>query len=167
MKLSIRTRSLALAVAAGGLLTMPLALPASALASSVTCKVVTSGKITPKGPAASKFSKCTPAPFTAGTGVTPKTPPPGAKKGQLVLKITWAGGKGTTTVALSIATQASKGKCAAGTTRVKGTGKVLSATGAATAKTKKNEPASAMTCVYASGPNLGKSSLEPNTTFKV
>jgi hypothetical protein len=90
-----------------------------------------------------------------------------ALKGKVVATITWNGGKGTTKSSYIVA-NASKGKCPAGTSRIKVTGKVLSATGVAKSITKLNEPIMASICaVTKSGPNLGKSTLEPGTKFKL
>ena len=166
MKLSTRSRGAALAVASLALLAVPFATPASALTSSVAC--AKEGSTLKNGKATSTFSQCTPAALSAGgTGVSPKTPPPGTKKGQIALTITWKGGKGTTTVAFGFTTLATRGKCQTGTSRLKATGTVKSATGAAAKITKKGEPVSASVCVYTSGAKLGQSNVEPGTKFKL
>jgi len=164
MKLSVRTRGIALVAASAALFAVPFAAPASALTSSVAC--AKEGSSLKSGKAVSTFATCTPASLAlGGTGVSPKTPPPGTKKGQVALVITWKGGKGTTTMAFAFAVQAKLGKCKVGTTRVFITGSVKSATGAAAKITKKGEPVSASSCVYATGPKVGQSSLEAGTKF--
>ena len=166
MKLSIRGRGLALVVASAAILAMPFAAPASALTSSVACSKESS--TLKNGKATSTFSGCTPAALKlGGTGVSPKTPPPGTKKGQIALTITWNGGKGKTTVAFGFTTQKTRGKCQAGTSRLAAKGSVKSATGAVASITKKNEPVTASVCVYTSGPKLGQSNVEPGTKFKL
>jgi hypothetical protein len=155
-----------MAVASAALLAVPFATPASALTSSVAC--AKEGSALKNGKATSTFSVCTPVALQAGgTGVSPKTPPPGTKKGQVALKITWKGGKGTTTMVFAFTVQKKLGKCKPGTTRVFIKGTVKSATGAAAKITKTNEPVTASSCVYASGPKVGQSSLEPGTKFKL
>ena len=122
MKLSMRTGALVAGLAMAIGVTVPLALPAgAALTSHVTCASVTSGKLTPAG-AKSTFAKCTPATLKGGTGTTTKTPPPGTKKGQVGFKVTWSGGKGSTTAAIAFTTQKTRGKCPAGYARSGGEG---------------------------------------------
>ena len=150
--------------ASAALLAVPFAAPASALTSSVSCK--TEGSSLKGGKAISTFAGCTTA-LKGGTGLSPKTPPAGTKKGQLSLVITWNGGTGKTTVAFGFATQTKPLKCKGGSSRVLVSGKVLSATGAAKAITKAGEPVTATSCVYASGPKVGQSYVYPGTTFKL
>ena len=169
MKVAVRTRYIALAIAAGTLITAPLAMPASAAAlkPSVTCAKESSPPVK-GGTSKSTFATCTPVALKAGgTGVTLKTPPAGSQKGQIGLKITWNGGKGTTTMAIAFAVQTKPGKCKAGTTHITATGKVTAATGAAATITKTGEPVTASTCVITKGATSGQSSLEPGTTFKL
>jgi|tagenome__1003787_1003787.scaffolds.fasta_scaffold20828785_3 hypothetical protein len=167
MKTRNRVGAFAFALATGAALFVPFASPASAaLTSHVTCAKVTSGKITAAG-AKSTFASCTPATLKSGTGTTTKTPPPGTKKGQVGFKITWSGGKGTTTAAIAFTTQKTRGKCPAGYARLAVKGTVKVATGAAKAITKVGEPVTASQCVLTSGPNAGKSQLEPGTKFKL
>ena len=149
--------------ASAALLAVPFAAPASALTSSVSCK--TEGSSLKGGKAISTFAGCTKV--IGGTGLSPKTPPAGTKKGQLSLVITWNKGKGKTTVAFGFATQTKPLKCKGGSSRVLVSGKVLSATGAAKAITKAGEPVTATSCVYASGPKVGQSYVYPGTTFKL
>ena len=167
MKLSMRTGALVAGLAMALGVTVPLALPAgAALTSHVTCASVTSGKLTPAG-AKSTFAKCTPATLKGGTGTTTKTPPPGTKKGQVGFKVTWSGGKGSTTAAITFTTQKTRGKCPAGYARLAVKGTVKATTGAAKAITKVGEPVTASQCVLTSGANAGKSMLEPGTKFKL
>ena len=63
-----------------------------------------------------------------GTGTFTST---GAPKGTLNITIKWAASKGSTKVNIAFANQATKGKCAAGSKRVKVTGKVTGGSGAA------------------------------------
>jgi hypothetical protein len=168
MKTSTRVSAIALALATGAALFVPFAAPASAAGiSHVSCAKVTSGTLK-SGNVKSTFASCTPTALKGGTGSTTKSPPPGSKKGQVGFKVTWSGGKGTTTAAISFAVQKTTGKCpAAYTTRIKATGTVKAATGAAKAITKVGEPVTASQCVIASGPNAGKSTIEPGTKFKL
>jgi hypothetical protein len=169
MKVSIH-KSIVVAVAAGALLTVPFALPVSALSSSVVCAKVTSAKLTPKGAAASVFASCTPTALKAGgTGATTKTPPKGSVKGSVGFKITWKSGKGTTTAAVQFKQNPAIGKCpkTGGYKRLTVKGSVKAATGAAKAITKVGEPVTASQCVVVAGGNAGKSMLEPGTKFKL
>jgi hypothetical protein len=148
-------------------LLVPFAAPASAAGTShVTCAKVTSGKLTKTGAAASVFASCTPAALKSGKGSTTKTPPKGSTKGQVGFKVTWDGGKGTTTAAISF-NKTTQGKCPSGYTRLAVKGTVKAATGAAKAITKVGEPVTASQCVVGSGANAGKSMLEPGTKFKL
>jgi hypothetical protein len=170
MKLSIRGKGLALAVASAALVAVPFITPAEAATSSVTCAKVTSAKLTPKGAAASVFASCTPAALKAGgKGATTKTPPPGSASGSVGFKITWNGGKGTTTAAVKFKQNPTIGKCpkSGGYKRLTVKGTVKAATGAAKTITKLNEPVTASQCVVVSGANAGKSMLEPGTKFKL
>jgi hypothetical protein len=159
----------AFALATGAALLVPFAAPASAAGTShVTCASVTSGKLTKAGAAASIFKSCTPAALKSGKGSTTKTPPKGSTSGQVGFKVTWDGGKGTTTAAISFKKNpAGKGKCASGYTRLTVKGTVKASTGAAKTITKVGEPVTASQCVIGSGPNAGKSTLEPGTKFKL
>jgi len=171
MKFSVRTRALVLAVTAGAMLTAPLALPASALlASTVTCAKVNSGVVKNGGAAASTFATCTPAALKlGGTGSTTKTPPAGSSSGSVGFKITWKGGKGTTTAAIKFAVQKTLGKCpaAGGYKRLSVSGSVKVATGAAASITKVGQAVTASQCVIISGAKAGTSMLEPGTKFKL
>ena len=164
MKVSVRGRSIVIAVAAASLLAVPFAAPASA-ASSASCKTVTTalkaGKIT------AAFTKCSPAGLSAGGGATFTNPPKGTTKGTLKLTLTWKGGKGTTLALVSFKAAAGLGKCPKGDTREAVTGKVTGGTGAAAAIIKKNEAVTSSTCAVTTGPKLGSSILEPGTVFKI
>ena len=164
MNVSVRGGALALAVATASLLVVPLAGPASA-AQSGSCKTVTTalkaGKIT------ATFTKCTPASLSAGGSATFTNPPTGTTKGTLKLTLTWTGGKGTTTTTIKYAPAATKGKCAAGTSRVTVTGSVTGGTGAAATIIKKGEPLTISICAVTSGTKIGNASLEPGTKFKL
>jgi hypothetical protein len=163
MKVSARVRTLVLVAAAGSLLAVPFATPASA-AASASCKTVTTtlkaGKIS------ATFTKCTPASLSAGGSATFTNPPKGTTKGTLKLTLTWKGGKGTT-IALVNFKPTTIGKCPKGQTREAVTGKVTGGTGAAALLIKKNEPVTSSTCAVTSGPKLGSSTLEPGTLFKL
>ncbi len=167
MKTRTRVGAMAFALATGAALLVPFASPASAaLTSHVVCSK--EGSTLKNGKATSTFSGCTPAALKAGgTGVSPKTPPPGTKKGQIALTITWKGGMGTTTVAFGFTTQKTLGKCQTGTSRLAAKGTVKSATGKVAKITLKGEPVTASVCVYTTGAKLGQSNVEPGTTFKL
>ncbi len=160
-------RSIAVVVVAGGMLASPLALPASAaLTPSVACAKLTTKLV--GSTATSVLTGCTPAALKAGgTAVTLKTPPPGSKKGQLGSKITWKGGKGTTTSAATFTVEKNRGNCPAGTTRILSSGSVKSVTGAAKQVIKVGEPVTATVCAYVSGPKAGQTSLAPGTKYKL
>ena len=159
----------ATAIAATGL-SLPLAQSAGAAAvAHVTCAKVTSPPLK-NGAASSTFATCTPAALkVGGTGATTKTPPPGSQQGQVGFKITWKGGKGTTTAAITFKVQPTLGKCpkTGGYKRLSVKGSVKSATGAAAKITLKGEPVTASQCVVTSGASAGKSTLEPGTKFKL
>ncbi len=166
MKMSKRVGAVVAAGAVGIVgLVVPIAQPASALTSSVACAKVSSppykgGKIT------STFASCTPAALKAGGVSTVAVAKTGPAKGKLVATIVWKNGKGTTKSSYLVANNGT-GKCPSGTKRIKVTGKVLSATGAAKSITKVGEPVLGSVCSYTSGPNLGKTTIEPGTKFKL
>jgi hypothetical protein len=107
------------------------------------------------------LSNCTPLAATGGKG-TGSFSTTGAPSGTLNIAIKWAGGKGTTKTNIKFANQASKGKCAAGSVRVKVTGKVTGATGAAAKTFKVGQPVNGSVCNH---PTKGFS-LEPGTALK-
>jgi hypothetical protein len=106
-------------------------------------------------------STCTPLAATGGKGVGTFNST-GAPSGTVNINIKWANGKGTTKTNIKFVTQASKGKCAAGTTsRLKITGKVTGGSGAALKTFKVNQPVNGSVCVSAKG-----YVLEPGTALK-
>ena len=129
------------------------------------------GKLTTKlvgTTATSTLSQCTPAGLSAGgVAVTLKTPPPGSQQGSLGSKITWKGGKGTTTTAAKFTLQKTRGTCPAGTTRILTKGSVKVVTGAAKKIIKVGEPVTATVCAYVSGPKKGQTMLAPGTKYKL
>ena len=166
MNRSLRARGIVLAATAALAVSVVLVEPASAaLTPHVTCaklSVPKSGSTTP-----STISSCTPTALKDGATSKFKQPPKGSQAGTLTGSFVWKGGKGTTVTLVSFKLLTAKGKCAAGQTRVKLTGKVTGGTGAAAKIVKKGEPVSASICSYVSGPKTGMSSLEPGTQYKM
>ncbi len=159
-------RGLAIAVAAGTVLAVPLAVPASAATQPASCSTVTTalkgGKIT------ATFSKCAPAALAAGGGASFTNPPKGTTKGTLKLTLTWKGGKGTTVALVNFkANPKGIGKCPKGDTREAVTGKVTGGTGTAAQTIKVGQLVTSSTCAVTTGPKLGSSTLEPGTQFKL
>jgi hypothetical protein len=107
------------------------------------------------------LSNCSPVAATGGKGTGAFTST-GAPAGTLNITIKWAAGKGTTKTNIKFANQASRGKCAAGATRVKVTGKVTGGTGAALKTFKVNQPVSGSVCNH---PTKGIT-LEPGSALK-
>ena len=169
MKTSIRASALVIAMAAGAGLVVPLATPASAaLKSSVACAKEASPPIaTSGGKLKSTLSVCTPAALSAG-GSSLTAVKPNQTKGTLTDTITWKNGKGTTVAIVKYA-PTTAGKCKAPyDQRVKITGNVKSATGAAAKITKAGEPLSAFICAISkAGPKQGATALEPGTKFNL
>jgi len=159
MKQSIGARGVALIVAAGMTLAVPLAMPSSAATSSVTCS-----KLTNPPP---NLTGCTPTALKAGATGVFGTPPAGSKAGSVKGTFTWRNGEGKTIVLLQFAFQKTGRKCPTATTRITVTGKVTSVSGAAAKIIKLNEPAAGSFCAYVSGPKKGQTTLEPGTTFKM
>jgi hypothetical protein len=170
VKTSIRAGALVIAIATGvGLVPLATGASAAAAVSHVLCGKVSSPPLK-GGTASSTFASCTPAALTlGGTGSTTKTPPPGSQSGTVGFKVTWKGGKGTTTAAIKFAVQKTLGKCPAtgGYKRLAVVGTVKVATGAAAAIAKVGEPVTASQCVIVSGAKAGQSMLEPGTKFKL
>ena len=107
------------------------------------------------------LSKCTPVAATGASGTGTFTSS-GAPSGTLNITIKWAAAKGTTKANLKFATQASKGKCPAGTTsRFKITGAVTGGTGVAFKTIKKGQPLAGSVCAGPKG-----YTLEPGTVQK-
>ena len=167
MRIPVRARAAAVAVAVGGLLVTSFAMPASAaLTPSVACGKLSATTV--KGKTTTQITQCTPAALKAGgVSVIAKTPPVGSKKGQLGLVITWNGGKGKTTMAAGFTVQKTPGNCPAGATRITSAGSVKSSTGAAKAIIKVGEPVTATVCSFLSGPKSGQNALAPGTKYKL
>jgi hypothetical protein len=149
-------------------LAVPLLTPApvsAALKPSVACGALTNKLV--GSTATSVLSKCTPAALSAGgSAVTLKTPPPGSQQGSLGTKITWKGGKGTTTTAAKFTVQKTRGACPTGTSRITvGPGTVKIVTGAAAKIIKVGEPVTATVCAFISGPKKGQVQLAPGTKY--
>ena len=166
MKVSVGFRTLSMVVAAGTLVAVPLAVPASAAAESASCSTVSTvlkaGKIT------ATFTKCTPTSLATGGTATFTNPPTGSTKGTLKLTLTWKGGKGTTLALVSFKAAANPGKCPKGDTLEAVTGTVSKGgTGAAAKLIKVGEKVTSSTCAVTTGPKLGSSTLEPGTLFKL
>jgi hypothetical protein len=107
------------------------------------------------------LSNCTPLAATGGKGTGTFTST-GAPAGTLNITIKWAAGKGTTKVNIKFANQATKGKCAAGSTRIKITGKVTGGSGTALKTFKPNQPVTGSVCSH---PTKGFS-IEPGSALK-
>jgi len=168
MKMSLKTGALVVGLTAGVGLVMPLAVPAGAtLKPSVACAKESSPPLA-NNKVKSSISQCTPAALAAGGTSVTKTVK-GQTKGTVTDVITWRGGKGTTTATIKYG-PTSKGKCKAPyDARVKITGSVKSATGAAAKITKKGEPVTAFICAITNlkSPKLGQTTIEPGTKFKL
>jgi hypothetical protein len=160
MKHSVRGRALVVVAATASLLALPLATSASAVTQPGACKTLKT-KSGSGGSIVATVSRCTPLAATGGSGTG--TFKAGQVSGKLNATIKWAKGKGTTKATVSLAPQATKGKCPAGTTRIKVTGKVTGGTGAAAKTFKKGQPATASICANA---KTGSASLEPGTSLK-
>jgi hypothetical protein len=163
MKVSVRGRALVTVAAAASLLAVPLAMPATAAlpqpgkCTKLATKTV-AGKIT------ATLTSCTPVAATGGKGTgTFTSAPPGAPSGTLNITIKWAASKGTTKANIKFANQTTRGKCAAGATRIKITGKVTGGTGVAFKTIKKGQPVTGSVC---SGPAPKGITLEPGTALK-
>jgi len=167
MKISIRARALVVAAASASLIAVPLAMPSSAaVAQPASCKAVVAKTVGSK--VTITVSKCLPLAATGGTGSGTTSAGTGALKGKTVNTIKWATNHGTTKTTVNFAPNpAGKGKCLAGGTRLKITGKVVSSTGLALKVIKAGQPVTASVCVYSTGANKGKTLIEPGTVFKM
>jgi hypothetical protein len=167
VKTSIRVGALAIALAAGSAVVVPLALPAAAATPSVSCAKESSPKLKAGQKLISTLATCTPAALAAG-GASSTAVKPGQTKGTVTDTIVWKGGKGTTVAVIKYA-GTTIGKCKAPyDTRVQITGTVSKSTGAAAAIVKKGEPVTALVCaVSKNAALLGQSTLEPGTKFKL
>ena len=160
MKVSVRARALVIAAASVSLVAVPLAMPASA-ATGAQCKKLTEKTV--KSTITFTVAQCTPVAATGGSGSGPVSgTKPGQTKGSVNVKVTWANHKGTTTANVSFGPAVGPGKCPAGTTRLKITGKVTGGSGTAVKTIKKGQPVSGSVCLAKSG----SASLEPGTVVK-
>jgi hypothetical protein len=162
-----------LTVAAGALLAVPLsspafpAVPTSTVACSKLSSSTTLNLVQATGTVSSSFLNCTPKGLAAG-GTSKVTVPVSKITGTLTTKITWKGGKGTTTVTEKFTSQKTIGKCPAGTkywTLITGTTK--GSTGAAAKIIKKGEKISGSICTKAPSPTKYVSTLMKGTKFKL
>ena len=158
MNISRRARALAVLAASASLVAVPLAVPAGAAQSAKCTKLATK---TVGTTITATVSNCTPTAATGGKG-TGTFKSSGKPNGSLNITIKWAAGKGTTKTNIKFANQASPGKCAAGATRVKVTGKVTGGTGAALKTFKVNQPVTGSVCNH---PTKGIT-LEPGSALK-
>ena len=168
MKVSTRATALVFAIATAAGLAVPLAAPASAaLKPSVSCsKLVSTTTIASgKGTVASSFLTCTPAALSLG-GSSTVTTDASKLAGKITSKITWKGGKGTTTATETFAPQkGGTGKCPAGTKYLtKVTGTTQASTGAAAKVIKAGEPINGLICTKLVGAKF-VSSLLAGTKF--
>ena len=172
MSMYKRSRGLALAIGGLALLAAPMAAPAGAapkpavacakLSASTTVNLAKS-----TGTVTSNFLTCTPKGLAAG-GSSKVTVPLSKLTGTLTTKITWKGGKGTTTVTEKFTTQKTIGACPKGTKyRSIITGSVKSSTGAAAKIIKKSEPITATVCTKATSSTKYTSALLKGTKFKL
>jgi len=106
-------------------------------------------------------SGCTPTSATGGKGSG--TFKAGQTSGSLAASLKWATNHGTTKASVKLSPQATRGKCPAGTTRIKVTGSVTGGTGAAGRLFKKGQPVSGSVCANTA---TGNASLEPGTALK-
>ncbi len=161
MKLSIRARAAVVVAASASLLTLPLAMPASAVSQPGACKKLTektvAGKIT------ATVSQCTPAAATGGSGRGPVSTKPGQTAGTVNIKFTWATHHGTTSATAHFSPNPTPGHCPAGTTRIKITGKITGGTGTVAKTIKSGQPVTGSVCVNAKS---GAVQIEPGTTIK-
>ena len=174
MRVSVRVRALAIGVAAGSLVAVPLATPASATTPHVVCSKLV-GKTTVSGNNAttkSTLSLCTPSALSAGASSTVTTPV--AKSfGKVTSKLTWKNNKGTTTVIQQYAPLTAPGKCPStagkikkGWLHIKLTGTTKASTGAAAKIIKAGETITGFICTNTNTKPY-TSTLEPGTKFKL
>lgn len=159
MKLLVPARALMIGVAAASMLAVPLAVPASAT-TAAQCKKVSektvSGKVT------FYVASCTPTAATGGSGHGPVSgTKPGQTSGTVNVVVTWATHHGTTKAAVHFA-PTTPGKCPAGTTRLKITGKVTGGSGTAFKTIKTGQAVSGFVCLAKSG----AVQIEPGTVVK-
>lgn len=173
MRVSVRVRALAIGVAAGSLVAVPLATPASATTPHVACsKLVAKTTISgtganSKATTKSTLSVCTPSALSAGATSTVTTPVSNTF-GKVTSKLTWKNGKGTTTVVQQYKTTTTPGKCPnkKGWLHIKLTGTTKTSTGAAAKIIKAGETISGSICTNTNTTPY-TSTLEPGTKFKL
>jgi hypothetical protein len=160
MKLSVRTRALVLVAASVSIFAVPLAMPASA-ATGAQCKKLSEKTVGSK--ITFSVSACTPVAATGGSGSGPVSgTKPGQTKGSVNVVVTWAQKKGTTKANVKFA-PTTPGKCPAGNTRLKITGKVTGGSGTAFKTIKTGQPVSGFVCLNAKS---GAVQIEPGTVVK-
>jgi hypothetical protein len=158
MQISVKTRAVAMTIAAGALFFVPLAAPAGA-AQSVACASLTAPPAK-NGVSTVTLAKCTPASLSAGAVLT-------SKSGQKTNTVKWKNNKGTTLTTGSYKLLTAPGKCPTGTARLSLTGKVTGGTGAAAKIIKRGEPVTASICAITKGSKTGTAYLEPGTKIKL
>jgi hypothetical protein len=150
-----------LLMAAAALLTSGLSIaPAGAVTQPGKCTKLTT-KNGSAGNIVATVSGCTPLAATGGKGSG--TFKAGQTSGTLNATLKWANKKGTTSAKVKLTPQSTRGKCPAGTTRIKVTGSVTGGTGAAGRTFKKGQPVTGSVCANAA---TGGASLEPGTALK-
>ena len=159
MKLSVLTRAVGVAAVSASMVAMPLAMKASAVTQPGKCT-----KLTTKQSGSNilaTVSGCTPTSATGGKGSG--TFKAGQTSGSLAASLKWATNHGTTKASVKLSPQATRGRCPAGTTRIKVTGSVTGGTGAAGRLFKKGQPVTGSVCANTA---TGNASLEPGTALK-
>lgn len=160
MRRPVPTRVIAVAIAAGSLMMVPLATPGSAaVVVGASCSKLVSGPpVTVKGVPMSNstVSSCLPLAATGGSGKS------ATNLKTLISKTTWAGGKGTTIVKVAYKAAPAQGKCPAGTSHINSTGKVTGGSGAALKVIKVGQAVKASVCV---NKKTSAASLEPGTKY--
>jgi len=159
MKLSVLTRALGVAAVSASMVGMPLAMKESAVTQPGKCT-----KLTTKQSGSNilaTVSGCTPTSATGGKGSG--TFKAGQTSGSLAASLKWATNYGTTKASVKLTPQTAKGRCPAGTTRIKVTGSVTGGTGAAGRLFKKGQPVTGSVCANTA---TGNASLEPGTALK-
>ena len=158
MRRPVSTRLIAVAVAAGSLIMIPLAGPGSAAAvvGASCAKLVSGPPTTVKGVAMSNstVSSCLPLAATGGTGKS------STNLKTLISTTTWAGGKGTTIVKEKYKTVTGHNKCPSGTTLLELTGSVVGGSGAALKAMPKGQAVSDFLCLNT---KTDGTTLEPGT----
>jgi hypothetical protein len=156
-------RLIAVALAAGSLLAVGLAGPASAAAPPATCSSPKSTVNIKKLTATFTLTACTNTKATGGSGNAVVNFKTLGKASTVAGTITWHG-TGTTTFSLSTADGKVPNKCPKGTSEFISSGKVLGGSGAALKGIPKGSPVSETTC---SNATTGASSIYPGTKFVV